>query len=181
VLENMVELVGIEPTTSSLRKMASANLPQYPCGFPSRSRSKTVQWGPFSGLPGELPQQFFRLIYMAAGSFAEANPLRGRPRQRELPANARVVSKRRKMLRNPHDQAADRRMPRPGTCAHARERGRHEASHVVWSRGSMFEYDRATTYQRPLRARCPDASFSLGPARSWILPGGTARTLRRAA
>jgi hypothetical protein len=33
VLENMVELVGIEPTTSSLRKMASANLPQCSCPF----------------------------------------------------------------------------------------------------------------------------------------------------
>jgi integrase len=30
VIENMVELVGIEPTTSSLRTMASANLPLLP-------------------------------------------------------------------------------------------------------------------------------------------------------
>ena len=27
LIENMVELVGLEPTTSSLRMMASANLP----------------------------------------------------------------------------------------------------------------------------------------------------------
>ncbi len=33
-----------------------------------------------------------------AALFAVANPLRGRPRQRELPANARVISKRRKVL-----------------------------------------------------------------------------------
>jgi uncharacterized protein (DUF433 family) len=33
-----------------------------------------------------------------AALYAEANPQRGRPRQRELPANARVVSKRRKVL-----------------------------------------------------------------------------------
>jgi uncharacterized protein (DUF433 family) len=30
--------------------------------------------------------------------FAQANPQRGRPRQRELPANARILSKRRKVL-----------------------------------------------------------------------------------
>jgi len=30
VLENMVELVGIEPTTSSLRTMASAELSLFP-------------------------------------------------------------------------------------------------------------------------------------------------------
>lgn len=33
-----------------------------------------------------------------AALYAEANPQRGRPRQRELPANARVVSKSRKVL-----------------------------------------------------------------------------------
>lgn len=33
-----------------------------------------------------------------AALYAEANPQRGRPRQRELPMNARVVSKRRKVL-----------------------------------------------------------------------------------
>jgi len=33
VLENMVELVGLEPTTSSLRKKSSPTQPQYPCGF----------------------------------------------------------------------------------------------------------------------------------------------------
>jgi hypothetical protein len=47
VLETMVELVGIEPTTSSLRMMSSSNLPQHPCGFPSQSRSKTVRGGLF--------------------------------------------------------------------------------------------------------------------------------------
>jgi uncharacterized protein (DUF433 family) len=36
-----------------------------------------------------------------AALYAEANPQRGRPRQRELPANARVVSKRRKVLTRP--------------------------------------------------------------------------------
>jgi uncharacterized protein (DUF433 family) len=36
-----------------------------------------------------------------AALFAEANPQRGRPRQRELPANAVVVSKHRKMLTQP--------------------------------------------------------------------------------
>jgi hypothetical protein len=33
VVENMVELVGIEPTTSSLRTMGSANSPRYPRPF----------------------------------------------------------------------------------------------------------------------------------------------------
>jgi hypothetical protein len=58
VIDNMVELVGIEPTTSSLRKMASANSPQYPCPFQSRVRSITFHKTKIQGLPGELPHSF---------------------------------------------------------------------------------------------------------------------------
>jgi hypothetical protein len=58
-----------------------------------------------------------------AALFAEANPLRGRPRQRELPANARVVPCAGRCPRNPHDQAAYRRMPQPRPRAHGARAG----------------------------------------------------------
>jgi len=62
-----VELVGLEPTTSSLRKMASPNLSRAQSRIRSRSRSKTVQFNKIQGLPGELPQQFFRLASHGCG------------------------------------------------------------------------------------------------------------------
>jgi hypothetical protein len=56
VIENLVELVGIEPTTSSLRTMASAKLSHcLACTW----QPSTVHYGPIqnSGLPGSPQHQ----------------------------------------------------------------------------------------------------------------------------
>jgi len=53
VLENTVELVGIEPTTSSLRTMASTELSLFPLALSRRVRPVTVQFNPARL---ELPQ-----------------------------------------------------------------------------------------------------------------------------
>ena len=93
---------------------------------------------------------------------------------------------------SPVNQHFSERRGRPGSnprpLPYRRSDGCTSGGHSIhctgcgrWSSGSMFEYDWATTFLRPSRARCPDASFALGSARSWILAGGTARTLRRAA
>ena len=67
VLEKMVELVGIEPTTSSLRMMGSAILPQYPCGSQSRLRSKTFQW-PHFRFAGRVASTVFPALRSARAS-----------------------------------------------------------------------------------------------------------------
>jgi len=63
----MVELVGIEPTTSSLRKMRSSITPRAWRGLADTVRSKTVQSNNNSGLPGKLPHSVSGCIPIVAG------------------------------------------------------------------------------------------------------------------
>jgi len=58
----VVELVGIEPTTSSLRTMRSPTRPQCLCPSNEHLRSNTVQlkFKPNQGLSGRVASQLFR-------------------------------------------------------------------------------------------------------------------------
>jgi hypothetical protein len=84
-----VELAGIEPAASSLRKMASANLPRVWCGLHSQTRSKTVQMGHFQVCRESCLNSFSGLHPMVADVRQRARTVGRTPQppvQREKPA-----------------------------------------------------------------------------------------------